>query len=99
MKYERLTKRNNTGRWGLNDKIFGDCHYVSADVIGERIAELEDKIENGELIQKHYIIEDCGFYFVCEVDTTSFIVLNQYETEEEAQKALKEIQGRRHAND
>lgn len=96
-KYKRLTKRNNAGRWCLNDKIFGDCNYVSADVIGERLAELEDEIESGELISKHYIIEDCGF-IVFEVDTTSLIVLKQCETKEEAETKLKEIKLKKYAD-
>lgn len=78
-KYDRMTCM----RRGEHEK----CGFATK----ERLAELEDEIERGELIPKHYIIEDCGFYCVCEVETTSLIVLNQYETEEEAETKLKEI--------
>ena len=61
-------------------------------LIFQRLAELEDKIENGTLVPKYSVVKDCGFYCVCEVDTNNLPVIGEYETEEEAQKKLEELE-------
>jgi hypothetical protein len=58
----------------------------------ERLAELEDKIENGTLIPKYSVVEDCGFYCVCEVDINNMPIIDVYESEDEAQKKLEELE-------
>lgn len=56
-----------------------------------RLAELEDEIENGTLIPKYSVVKDCGFYCVCEVNAQDVYVLAQCKTEAEAQKKLEEL--------
>ena len=56
-----------------------------------RLAELEDQIENGTLIPKYSVVKDCGFYCVCEVNAQDVYVLAQCKTEAEAQKKLEEL--------
>lgn len=57
-----------------------------------RLAELEDKIENGTLIPKYSVVEDCGFYCVCEVDINNMPIIDVYESEDEARKKLEELE-------
>lgn len=49
--YKRLTKRKDDGSWGWADDIAKSCHYISADRLGDRLCELEDKIEKGLLVE------------------------------------------------
>lgn len=62
--YKRLTIRNDDGTWGVNylelaNKVakWQEQHatqYLSTDltnILGEKLAELEDKIENGTLVE------------------------------------------------
>lgn len=56
-----------------------------------RLGELEDKIENGTLVPKYLVVESCGAYCVCSLDTENLPVIDEYETEEEAQKKLEEF--------
>lgn len=106
-KYKRLTFRADGGI-GLDCKA---CKYDRKTCMRrgerekcrlatrERLAELEDEIERGTLVPKYSVVKDCGFCCVCEVDTNSLIVIEQYETEEDARKALKAIKERRYADD
>ena len=61
--------------------------------IYNRLAELEDKIENGLLVPRYSIIQDWqfGWWCVCEVDEQSRIIA-QCKTEEEAERKLEELQ-------
>lgn len=56
-----------------------------------RLTELEDKIENGTLVPKYLIVESCGTYCVCSVDTENLPIIDTYETEKEAQKKLEKL--------
>ena len=56
-----------------------------------RLRELEDKIEDGTLVPKYSVVESCGTYYVCSVDTENLPVIDECETEEEAQKKLEEL--------
>lgn len=49
--YKRLTKRKDDGRWDFADDIAENCHYISADRLGNRLCDLEDKIEKGLLVE------------------------------------------------
>lgn len=57
-----------------------------------RLTELEDKIESGALISKYSVVEDCGSYCVCSVDTENLLVIDECETEEEALERLKKME-------
>lgn len=57
-----------------------------------RLAELEDKIENGTLIPKYSVVESCGTYCVCSVDTENLPIIDEYETEDKARKKLEELE-------
>ena len=58
-----------------------------------RLAELEDKIENGLLVPRYSILKDWqyGDWCVCELDDSN-LILAQYKTEAEAEARLKELQ-------
>ena len=76
--YERVTQKQ------------GEPKIVSKRVY-YRLRELEDKIENGTLVPKYSVVESCGTYYVCSVDTENLPVIDECETEEEAQKKLEEL--------
>lgn len=99
--YKRLTDRDITrvcfDTWelcGLDDVCKRDCRKPEPCKIPQiihRLAELEDKIENGTLVPKYSIV-DCGdTYCVCTVDTNNLFVIDEYETKAEAEKRLEEI--------
>lgn len=46
--YRRMTKRTSNGRWGFADRFKGI--YPPFDKLAERLCDIEDKIENGTLI-------------------------------------------------
>lgn len=66
--------------------------YSKFASIYNRLAELEDKIEDGTLVPKYSVVESCGTYCVCSVDTENLPVIDEYETEEEAKRKLEELQ-------
>ena len=76
--YERVTQKQ------------GEPKIVSKRVY-YRLRELEDKIEDGMLVPKYSVVESCGTYYVCSVDTENLPVMDECETEEEAQKKLEEL--------
>lgn len=82
--YKRLTKQP----WSENIDLKEEYGYSH---IYKRLYELENQIQNGMLIPKYLIVEDCGFYCVCELDTNSYYVLNQCETRIEADKILNSL--------
>lgn len=68
MDYKRLTTRNDDGTWGVNYFELANevvkwqeqhaTQYLSTDltnILGEKLADLEDKIENGTLVFKKEI--------------------------------------------
>jgi hypothetical protein len=83
--YGRLTKK------GGYTKELDLKQELGYSYIYNRLAELEDKIEKGTLVPKYSIV-DCGdTYCVCTVDTNNLLVIDEYETEAEAEKRLEEI--------
>lgn len=89
--YKRLTRRRADGRWDFADDFAG-FYNPKLETIAGRLCDLEDKIEHGTLVPKYSVVKDCGFYFVCEVDTNNLPIIAQYETEEEAQKKLEKLE-------
>ena len=90
--YKRLTFKI------LVDPYDDDCEETenaaaaSYDELLNRLAKLEDKIENGTLVPKYSVVESCGTYCVCSVDTENLPVIDECETEEEAQKKLEKLE-------
>ena len=89
-KYKRLTAKCEVGI-GLTEtsgNIVNDYEKVV-----QRLAELEDKIENGLLVPRYSILKDWqyGWWCVCEVDEQSRII-TQCKTEEEAKRKLEELE-------
>ena len=93
--YKRLTERDKNGFVEFEECEKCDyCGSAGGDSFENainRLAELEDKIENGTLVPKYSVVESCGTYYVCSVDTENLPVIDECETEEEAQKKLEEL--------
>ena len=75
----------------------GGCEFMQPAF--NRLAELEDKIENGTLIEKYFITKDnigtMTWYNVCEVSENyqCFIIIAQFDNKADAEKRLKELRG------
>lgn len=101
MEYKRLTDRDVTkvcfDTWelcGLDDVCKRDCRKPEPCKIPQmilRLAQLEDKIENGILVPKYSVVESGNTYCACMVDTSKLLVIGEYETKAEAEKRLEEI--------
>jgi hypothetical protein len=72
MSYKRLTQKSNNGLWGIDGKLVdqrqsGDKVFAEAfNIIINRLAELEDKIENGTLVELPCKVGDkvyCVYHF------------------------------------
>lgn len=104
MEYKRLTER----RGGLVIDKCGNCENVSNpqgctdkccyEVMKNRLAELEDKIEQGTLVdtEAYFIVEENQWagknrFLVCQ-NFIQLAVCDFCETREEAEKRLKELQ-------
>lgn len=90
MKYERLTIRNSDG------SVSQPTHSTFEKVFN-RLAELEDKIEQGTLIEFPRIVKtkrlDVKYYVECKNKFYGGIIdCYEYDTREEAEKRLKELQ-------
>jgi hypothetical protein len=93
MGYERLTERRETP---LTMSMWGGS---SRDLrVYNRLAELEDKIEQGTLIdtEAYFIVEENQWagkdrFLVCQ-NAVQLAVCDFCETREEAEKRLKEVQ-------
>ena len=99
MEYKRLTEKvKDCFQYDLKDfkhKIgeFGDYDaFFAYSMAVKRLGELEDKIENGTLVPKYSVVESGGTYCVCSVDTENLPIIDEYETEDEARKKLKEYE-------
>ena len=87
--YKRLTERY------IDEQGINCVRGLAWDgEILHRLAELEDKIENGTLVPKYSIV-DCGdTHCVCVVDTNNLLVIGEYETKAEAKQRLEEIRNK-----
>lgn len=82
--YERLTKK---------DQDWFEFTEVTDSEIYKRLQELEDKLENGTLmeIDKPFIKKTkYGSYIICKA---TVIWVEDFDTKAEAEKKLKELQG------
>lgn len=89
MEYKRLTKRRKDGSVALD--FYSDSKDFTIVELKLRLAELEDKIENGILVPKYSVVESGNTYCACMVDTSKLLVIDEYETKAEAEKRLEEI--------
>ena len=89
MEYQRLTKRRKDGSVALG--FYSNSKDFAILELKLRLAELEDKIENGTLVPKYSIVDCGGTYCVCTVDTDNLLVIGEYDTEEEAKEKLEEL--------
>lgn len=87
--YKRATIRHEDGSYSFMYDYNATTPPIKT--LLDRLAELEDKIENGTLVPKYLIVESCGTYCVCSVDTENLPIIDTYETEKEAQKKLEEL--------
>jgi hypothetical protein len=91
--YKRLTSKGKNGLWGIDGKLVNQRQasekvFAEAfDIIINRLAELEDKIENGTFIElpckvgdKIFIIEQSGGkWFLCnDYEEDEYVVTNIY---------------------
>lgn len=98
MEYQRLTIRNANGEVGTVKRpkssyiqeVYEELYEINRE-LKLRLAELEDKIENGTLVPKYSIVDCGGTYCVCTVDTDNLLVIGEYDTEEEAKEKLEEL--------
>ena len=102
MEYKRLTKRNANGevetvkrpKSSYIQEVYEEWDEINRE-LKLRLAELEDKIENGTLVSKYSIV-DCGdTYCVCTVDTNNLLVIGEYETKAEAEAMFLQLKGER----
>lgn len=93
MEYKRLTKRNCAGYVVPVKPIISGYSNIQAaeEELLDRLAELEDKIENGTLVPKYSIVDCGGTYCVCTVDTDNLLVIDEYDTKDEAKEKLEEL--------
>lgn len=89
MEYKRLTKRRKDGSVALD--FYSNSKDFTIVELKLRLAELEDKIENGILVPKYSVVESGNTYCACMVDTSKLLVIDEYETKAEAEKMLEEI--------
>ena len=73
MEYQRLTKRRKDGSVALD--FYSNSKDFTIVELKLRLAELEDKIENGTLVPKYSIVDCGGTYCVCTVDTDNLLVI------------------------
>ena len=97
--YKRLTERDEYGNADIiglsTEKLFGELYFDEINLLTKalnKLAFLEDKIENGTLVPRYSILKDWqyGWWCVCEVDEQSRIIA-QCKTEEEAKRKLEKL--------
>lgn len=93
MEYKRLTKRRKDGSVALD--FYSNSKDFTIFELKLRLAELEDKIENGTLVPKYSIVESGNTYCACMIDTSKLLVIDEYETKAEAEKRLEELKNER----
>ena len=93
MEYQRLTKRRKDGSVALD--FYSNSKDFTIVELKLRLAELEDKIENGILVPKYSVVESGNTYCACMVDTSKLLVIDEYETKAEAEKRLEELKNER----
>lgn len=85
--YKRLTNQ----KWSEDIDLTQELGY---SYIYKRLYELETKIENGTLVPKYSIVDCGGTHCVCAVDTDNLLVIDEYDTKEEAKQRLEEIRNK-----
>ena len=90
--YKRLTFKRLVDPYNDDCEENENASAASYEELLNRLAELEDKIENGTLVPRYSILKDWqyGWWCVCEVDEQSRIIA-QCKTEEAAKRTLEEL--------
>lgn len=96
MKYERLTTKDKNGNWQVWEDDYSHPFEALQTAI-ERLAELEDKIENGTLVvtNQPFVVLDYlsngQEYYAVRIAEEKDLYINL--TKAEAEKKLKELKG------
>ena len=94
--YKRLTERTKHGIAILDsgERFVLSCGGYATTKALNRLAELEDKIQKGNIVPKYSLVDCGGTYCVCTVDTDNLLVVGEYETKAEAKQRLEEIRNK-----
>lgn len=103
MEYKRVTKRLENGTPFIDCKALGceyfdygcEMDYNCCERAADHLAELEDKIEQGKMIELPFITQDARGTWRVHFYSTRFNTIDCYicYDREEAEKRLKELQG------
>ena len=90
--YKRLTFKRLVDPYNDDCEENENASAASYEELLNRLAELEDKIENGTLVPRYSILNDWqyGWWCVCEVEEQG-VIIAQCKTEEEAKRKLEEL--------
>ena len=90
--YKRLTFKRLVDPYNDDCEESENASAASYEELLNRLAELEDKIENGTLVPRYSILNDWqyGWWCVCEVEEQG-VIIAQCKTEEEAKRKLEEL--------
>ena len=90
--YKRLTFKRLVDPYNDDCEENENASAASYEELLNRLAELEDKIENGTLVPRYSILKDWqyGWWCVCEVEEQG-VIIAQCKTEEEAKRKLEEL--------
>lgn len=88
-RYERLTTKGSN--------YYDDRKVTCAEEIYEQLKDLEDKIENGTLLQFPRIVKNVGYYSFWSVEYINkkfgSVSVDFFATKDEAEAKLKELVG------
>jgi hypothetical protein len=106
--YKRLTTKDEEGNWQVWEDDYSHP-FEALQVAIDRLAELEDKIEQGTMIEiptqefvfhisksknGNYVVRKISKYYYMSVYACADGIMNKwFSTREEAEKRLKELQG------
>lgn len=100
MSYERLTANTEKGLKLRKGKkyveLLADKELTQKALY--RLAELEDKIENGLLVEKYFISEEMlhdgsETFNIAEYDPCAYVFVSRHSTQAEAEEKLRELRG------
>ena len=90
--YKRLTFKRLVEPYDDDCEETENATAASYDELLNRLAELEDKIENETLVPKYSVVKSSGAYCVCSVDTDNLLIIDECKTKAEALERLKKVE-------